>query len=47
MEMKAPATMAQPQPPSGGVQPRLVAAGGGMFDPPTGYGEQVKEMNKA
>lgn len=31
MEMKEPKTTAQPQPPSGGVQPRLFAAAGDMF----------------
>ncbi len=31
MEMKDPNTTTQPQPPSGGVSPRFVVAGGGMF----------------
>lgn len=43
MEMKAPKTTAQPQPPSGGVQPRLDAAAGDMFP---FFGQEVETSKK-
>lgn len=43
MEMKAATTTAQPQPPSGGLWARLVAAAGGMFSSPS---VECKKVNR-